>query len=265
MTYPVIKKQFELEDYRITYWEGGVSSDAAPLLFVHGWAVSVIPYQELLNSLSQHYRVIAPVLPNLGESKGPYSVWNYHSYAQFLATFIHQLGLKQVHIMGHSLGGGVSIVFSALFPTLVRSLTLIDSTGVPSGSIPQVLPRRLVEMTAQTPQMRFPQVGKIFQAFSYNILMAPQNVLATLWLSLEQDLKPLLPKIQAPTLVLWGGNDMTTPLQCAETLLQEIKDSRMQVLDQGFHEWCLFLVEDFTKMVCRFLNGIEVESREKLR
>ncbi|MER3588846.1 MAG: alpha/beta hydrolase, partial [Mastigocladus sp. ERB_26_1] len=67
---------------------------------------------------------------------------DYESYAKFLLSFLEVLNIKQVHVVGHSLGGGIAIVLSNLCPDKVKSLVLVDSTGLPSASILEIIPRR---------------------------------------------------------------------------------------------------------------------------
>lgn len=255
----LIEKQIYFAGCNVSYLVGGPISAAPPILFVHGWGVSVDPYRELLTLLAQRYRVIAPYLPNLGTSTGPQSVWNYDDYTRVLIDFINILNLEKVHLVGHSLGGGISAQLAATLPVVVNSLVLIDSTGIPSGTIPTVLPRRLVEMSAQMFQARLPQLQQIFQAFTYNCLFNLQNVAETLKVALEGDLRSLLPQIQAPCLLLWGGQDLTTPLNVAQEFLSYIPNSQLVVVEEGFHEWNLFLVEKSSSIILNFLDGIEAK------
>ncbi|MFQ4142833.1 alpha/beta hydrolase [Chlorogloeopsis sp. ULAP02] len=168
--------------------------------------------------------------------------------------------MKKVHVIGHSLGGGIAATLAALKPNLVKSLILVDSTGIPVEPVPFVLAQRAIEMTAQTPQMRFPQVLQIFQAFSYNLLFRSQNTIKALMLSLEKDLKTLLPQIQSPCLLLWGANDLTTPLKAAQEFSQLIKGSQLIIVEGVYHEWSIFFVERFTNLVFDFINEIESQN-----
>jgi pimeloyl-ACP methyl ester carboxylesterase len=76
-----------------------------------------------------------------------------------------------VHLVGHSLGGGIAITLATLAPERVKSLVLVDSTGVPRVSLLQVIPRRALEMTAQLllPKLGL-KLGKIPQVFTHNLL-----------------------------------------------------------------------------------------------
>ncbi len=261
MTYQFIEKQVYVNELKISYLEGGIASTSEPILFLHGWGVGIEPYQEVINSLCKSYQVIAPYLPGFGKSSGSNLNWNYDNYANLIIDFLKTLNLKKVHLIGHSLGGGIAATLAASMPNIVESLILVDSTGIPVEPLPFVLVQRAIEMTAQAPQIKFPQIIQIFQGFFYNFFFKTEHTIQALLLSLEKDLKTLLPKIESPCLVLWGKNDLTTPLNAGQQFSQLIKHSQMIVVDEVYHEWIILFVEKFTSIVFDFLN--EVESGKK--
>ncbi|GAB1542794.1 alpha/beta hydrolase [Scytonema sp. NUACC21] len=256
MSYQFVQKQVYVEQNKIFYLEGGNVSNSETILFLHGWGVGVLPYQEILNVLCDRYRVIAPELPGFNRSTESQLNGEYNGYANFISSFLKSLNITKVHLIGHSLGGGIAAVVAALMPNLVKSLILVDSTGIPVEPVPLVFLQRAVEMTAQTPQMRFPQIFQIVEGFSYNLFFRTYNTIQLLLMSLTKDIRPLLPKIQSPCLLLWGSNDLTTPLSAARKFSQFIEDSQLIVVDGLYHEWSIFCVEKFTTIVFDFLDGI---------
>ena len=95
MTYQFIKKQVYVNEYKICYLEGGIASNLEPILFLHGWGVSIEPYQEILNVLCKQYKIIAPALPGFGKSEGNEANWDYEKYANFLLNFLQKLEIKK--------------------------------------------------------------------------------------------------------------------------------------------------------------------------
>lgn len=257
MKYALVEKQINLPNYRLSYLEGGNPFSLSTILFLHGWSISIEPYQNNLNKLAERHRIIAPYLPGFSKSTTPKLLQSYNDYAQCILEFVKVLELKQLHLIGHSLGGAIGILLAASNPSLVSSLTLVDSTGIPLGSLPEVLLRRSVEMTAEVVEMKLDVVSKMVQNFVYNCLFNPQNVIQSAWICLEEDVRPFLPKIKAPTLVLWGKNDQFTPLHIGQEFAQGIKNSRLIVLEGEYHEWSLFKPETFVALVFDFLEKIE--------
>lgn len=256
MNYQFTKKQVYINEQKIFYLEGGTASNSEPILFLHGWGVGVQPYQEVLNVLCKRYYVIAPELPGFNSSSSDKLNWDYNDYADLISAFLQRLNIKKVHFIGHSLGGGIAATIAALMPDFVESLILVASTGIPVEPIPLVFVQRAIEMTAQAPHIKFPQIIQIFQAFSYNLFFRTYHTLQILLMSLDKDLKPILPKIESPCLLVWGKNDLTTPLKAAQEFSQLIKNSKLIVVDGAYHEWSIFFVDKFTTLVFDFLDEI---------
>jgi pimeloyl-ACP methyl ester carboxylesterase len=248
----------DLKDCSIFYTQGGLKSDSTPILLLHGWGISAEPYHEILNLLAEQHFVLAPDLPSFGRSSYPNLIPDYDSYAKFLLSFLDALNLQQVHLVGHSLGGGIAITLSALAPDRVKSLVLVDSTGNPSVSLLEAIPRRAFEMTAQLllPKLKL-KLADIPQVFSHNVLFNTGNVIQALLLSLLVDLKHLLPSIQAPCLLLWSEKDLTTPLSAAQEMAAKIPDSRLTTVEEGWHEWGLWYPEKITSIMLAFTHEAE--------
>lgn len=248
----------DLKDCSIFYQQGGLKSSSTPILFLHGWGISAKPYHESLEILAQQHPLLAPDLPSFGRSSYRALIPDYDSYAEFMLAFLETLNIERVHLVGHSLGGGIAITLSTLVPDKVSSLVLVDSTGIPSVSIPEIVPRRAIEMTAQIsiPKLKL-QLVDIPQVFSHNLLFNTGNVVQALVLSLYQDLRHLLPKIKAPCLLLWSEKDLTTPLTAATQMAATIPGSRLVTVEEGWHEWKLWHPEKFASLVLDFIAQVE--------
>jgi pimeloyl-ACP methyl ester carboxylesterase len=142
-------------------------------------------------------------------------------------------------------------------PSIVSSLVLVDSTGIPLGSLPEVLLRRSIEMPAQLGAIKLAPLSKMWQSSLYNWLFRTQNVIQTAWLSLEEDLRPLLSQIEAPSLVVWGENDRFTALKLGQDLAQGIKGSRLIVVEGEYHEFSMFRPEKVASIIFDFIDEIE--------
>lgn len=236
----------------------GQNSGAIPILFLHGWGISAEPYQEVLERLGQEHPVFAPDLPSFARSPYNKLIPDYKSYATFLVKFLDTLNLEQVHLVGHSFGGGISIAIAALFPERVKSVVLLGSTGIPTVSVPEIISRRAIEMVAQLflPELEL-KLTTIPKVFSHNLLFNTVNLLQALLLSLYGDLRHLLPNVQAPTLLLWSDKDLTEPLSIAQEMAATIPNSKLIIVPEGYHEWGLWYPEKFTSMTLEFIRPIE--------
>lgn len=242
------------------YQQSGDCSDT-PIVFLHGWGISADPYREVLHHLAKHRSVIAPDLPTFARSQSGEFIPTYERYAERVLELVDRLGLKRIHLMGHSLGGGIAAALAALAPARIASLVLVNSTGVPVGSIPEVLLRRAIEMPLQIslPKLKL-QLIDIPQVFIHNLLFNTDNVLQGLLLSLEGDLRSQMAQISAPCLLLWSEKDFTTPLSVTKEFLKSIPNATLVKVEEGYHEWVLLYPEKFSAIVTRYLQGIEKAS-----
>lgn len=251
------EKQVDIKEGKISFWEGGQASSSTPIVFLPGWSVSVAPYQESLKALSERYHVLAPDLPGFGKSSNFNLLQNYQDYADCIIDFLESLTIKKIHIIGHSMGGAIAITIATSMPSLVRSLVVVDSTGIPLGSLPEVMLRRSIELPAQLGSMKFVPLSNMVQSFFYNCLFRTKNVIGAAGISLVGDVRPMLSHIECPTLVLWGENDRFTPMNLAQELAQGIKGSQLILLKGEYHEWSMFRPEKFSLIICDFIDEVE--------
>lgn len=246
--------QIDLGACSIAYLRGGVS-DQTPIVLLHGWGISAMPYRETLQLLAQSHLVIAPDLPSFAGSSYLGFLESYGRYAELIVAMLDRLGLDRVHLVGHSFGGGIAMTIAAVERHRVASLTLIDTTGIPIGSLIEVGLRRAIEMPLQLNLPKFYlQLVEIPLVFSHNLLFNAQNVIQALKLSIEEDLRPLMPMIQAPCLLLWSKLDLTTPLAIAEEMQDKIPNAELVAVEEGFHEWALLYPEKLAAQILQFLS-----------
>jgi len=260
----LVNRRIELKDCSIFYQQSEQHLSSAPILFLHGWGISSQPYQEILELIAQQHAIIAPDLPSFARSPYPNLIPDYDTYAKLLLEFIEALNLEQVHIIGHSIGGGIAITLDTLIPDKIKSIVLLDSTGIPSASLPEIALRRAIEMTVQIslPKIKL-QFVDIPQVFSHNLLFNTGNVVQALLISLYKDLRHLLPKIQAPCLVLWSKKDLTTPLSAAQEMVNLIPNSRIIAVEEGCHEWGLWYPEKLVSIALDFIEQIELDRSDR--
>ena len=201
---------------------------------------------------------LAPDLPGFGGSDSSTSHWNYEDFARVIQLFVEAVGVKSVHLMGQSMGGGISIVLATLTPGLVSSLVLIDSNGIPLPSFSKIFWQRLIELPAQAWATSFTlhHLGMI-TAFLYNSILRTRNTIDSLRLSLTVDVRPILSRVNTPCLILWGSNDRTIPLSSAQALKLAISGAELIVIPNAHHEWSVLMPEKFSSVVSEFVREIE--------
>lgn len=118
---------------------------APPLVLVHGMRDHALGFMELIEALQDRYYVIAADLRGHGHSDktGTYTMVQF--VADLRALFTHKQIDKAI-LLGHSLGGHITLRFTATYPELVQRLVLLDGMGPPGiETAPEILNNRFRE------------------------------------------------------------------------------------------------------------------------
>ena len=118
---------------RLHYVDWG-NDDAPHLLLVHGGRDHCRNWDWVATDLQDDYHIIAPDLRGHGDSQwlvgGNYT---HLDYVYDIAQLVQQKNMSPVTIMGHSLGGSISLIYSGLYPDTVKQLISIEGMGIPSA------------------------------------------------------------------------------------------------------------------------------------
>ena len=132
-----VSSSYVSQRLRLHYVDWG-NAGAPPLVLVHGGRDHARSWDWVAHALRRDYHVIAPDLRGHGESS--WALGGHYTLAEFtldLAQLIDLLEVPQVTLVGHSLGGAVSIQYAAVFPERVAKLVAIEGLGPP----PQIADR----------------------------------------------------------------------------------------------------------------------------
>jgi len=128
---------------RLHYVDWG-NEDAPPLLLIHGGRDHCRNWDWVASELRHDYHVIAPDLRGHGDSQWMVGGGYLHiDYVYDIAQVVQQKHMSPVTVMGHSLGGSISLIYAGLYPETVTKLISIEGMGAPprwshSGSTPKV-------------------------------------------------------------------------------------------------------------------------------
>jgi pimeloyl-ACP methyl ester carboxylesterase len=220
-----------------------------------------------LAGLSRWFRVVAWDAPGAGASADPAASFTTTSYARCLATFLDTMGIGRAHVVGLSWGGILAQEFYRQFPERLRCLVLADTYAGWKGSLPEpawkerlagcllyasgpseaVAPRFLPGMlTDDAPRALRDELSAIISDFH------PAGFRLMSLSSAEMDTRELLPRIMAPTLVLWGEEDRRSPLHIAEQLHGAIPGAELAIIPNAGHVSNMEQPDAFNAHVRRF-------------
>jgi pimeloyl-ACP methyl ester carboxylesterase len=120
---------------RLHYVDWG-NEDAPPLLLVHGGRDHCRNWDWVAQALRDEYHVIAPDLRGHGDSQWLIGAgYSMIDYVYDIAQLVHQQRLAPLTIIGHSLGGGISLQYTGIYPENVSKLVAIEGLGPPPEMI----------------------------------------------------------------------------------------------------------------------------------
>jgi pimeloyl-ACP methyl ester carboxylesterase len=220
-----------------------------PLVLVHGGAVDGRMWEPQLAALADEFTVVAWDEPGAGRSSDVPADFGLADYANCLAALIETLALGPAHIAGLSWGGTVAQELYRQHPGLVATLILIDTYAGWKGSLPEEEVRaRLegVDRILAAPAGEFdPTLPGLFAgappAEFVPLLedmaagVRPESLRTQMSVMAEADQRDLLPRIDVPTLLIWGDQDARSPLSVARQLDEAIPDTKLVVIPACGH------------------------------
>lgn len=233
----------------------------APVLLLHGWGGSSQTLSCIVAALADAFCVHAVDLPGFGWSGPPALPWGSGEYAAHIERVMQQMGLPRAALVGHSFGGRVAIALAARHPGRVSRLVLVASAGIRprrgAGYFLRVGAAKLAKRVFRPPVWGATG-GRVLSWLEGRVgsrdYRAAGRMRPTLVKVVNEDLTPLLPTIQAPTLILWGDQDREVPLVAMETMAAGIPRSRLVVLPGAGHFLFLDMPEEFCRTLKEFLQ-----------
>ena len=224
------------------------------LLLLHGWGVDSREFEGLMKEFSASHKVIAPDLPGFGTSGDPTGVWGVDEYAAWVIEFMDALKIDRATVLGHSFGGRLTIRIAS-DPATAGRIDRLILTGSAGLRHKRPFKGRFRGWMFRTLSKLFPGLREKFarKFASRDYLAASPLLRRCLVKVVNEDLAPRLPKIQQPTLLVWGRNDTETPVADGYTMNSLIPDSRLEVLAEAGHFAFVNKPDEFTRLMKEFL------------
>ncbi len=235
---------------KITLAQGSVEAESfgtGPTLVVfHSLLADRTSFDAVIPDLAAHFRVIVPALPGFGHSAP--APGGLAGVADRMAEAIAELGGK-VALLGNGYGGFVALQMTLRAPHLVSRLVIADAgaafsepgraafRGMAMGAaakglegIADIAMRRLF-----SPDFHAENPALVAERRAIFLQSNPEIVIAACTALADMDLRPQIPAIAIPTLVIVGAQDEATPPAMSEELAELLPHARLQILDGLAH------------------------------
>ncbi|HEY8326235.1 MAG: alpha/beta fold hydrolase [Ktedonobacterales bacterium] len=234
-----------------------------PTLLLHGWGASSDLFAATMRGLGDGFDLIAPDFPGFGKTAPPPAPWGVGEYMDWTLRLMDWLGVERANLVGHSFGGRVSIKLAALHPERVARLVLTDAAGIRPqrdwryhARVRSFKAMRSLAQWRYTPQSLREWAGaQVARQGSPDYKAASGTVRSSFVRVVNEDLRAYLPRIHAPTLLIWGDRDEDTPLADAQLMERLIPDAGLVVFEGAGHYAYLEQPGRFCVIVKQFFQG----------
>lgn len=282
VTYQLPVKKLKLNSEEIAYSETGKGETT--LLFVHGLSSTMDSWQKNISELKDQYHTIAVDLPGYGKSSKNKTDYSLKEYAMMLNDFIQKKELENVVLVGHSMGGQISIHTVLNYPQNFEKLVLIAPAGIETFSEKEAA----IMKSAYTPAMvESTSDEQILANYKLNFYSFPEDALKmvdqriamkkaedfpqyaetvvnNIHAMLDEPVIDRLSELDLPVLMIFGKNDMLIPNryfhpeESIDNLLKvskdRIKDLKVETIDEAGHFVNFEKCDQVNEAIRNFIN-----------
>lgn len=260
------------------YWQMG--DRGSTIILLHGGNGSIEFWLYNIATLAGHHRVYAFDMVGSGKSDRPDASYSLRYQAEFLHGFMAALKIDTATLIGNSMGGGVSLEFTRLYPDRVDKLVLVDSMGfgreISLGirliTLPAIINllrpgRWMIPAMLRSNFYDGSQLPPEWIEFRYPIFAIPGSNRVILQLGrsnfnlggvraeVYQPTIDSLPQIRQQTLVIWGAEDRIIPVKHADIAAAGLPNCQLDIFPNCGHHPYLEYPERFDRSVLEFLAG----------
>ena len=242
-------------------------ADGTPVLFLHGYSDHWLSAAPILPFLPPAWRLIAPDQRGHGRSERPEGGYEIATLAADAAALLDALGVERASVVGHSMGSLVAQRLAAAHPERVARLVLVGGGAslVESAvlqafvaevrALPDPVPRAFVDAFQADSTVR-PVSAALVEALVDEGCRMPARV----WRAIADGLasfdgRPDLPRIAAPTLLVWGDGDAFFSRADQEQLLAGLPSARLLTCTGTGHAPHWEEPERFARDLAAFLSA----------
>ncbi len=246
------------QEGKFTYLETG--GGELNLMLLHGLFGALSNFEGIIRYFGRRYNVLVPILPIF---ELPLRKVSLKGLVDHLVQFTEFKGLRDVHVLGNSLGGHLALLFALAKPESTASITLTGSSGLFESAMGSTFPKRgdydyirkKTEDTFFDPATATKElVDEVFDIV--NDRNKAIRVIATAKSAIRHNLGDKLHTILAPTLLIWGLQDKVTPPFVAEKFHELLPNSELVFIDRCGHAPMMEHPDEFNKHLERFLEKV---------
>lgn len=249
--------EIKLRNVKVYYekYELPKENKKPPILLIHGFLSSTHSFRKIIPLLREHYSVFSLDLPGFGKSEKALNfTYSYHNYGTLIIDFIKKMNLAKVILIGHSMGGQISLYAAKQAPNLIDKLILLGSSAylrrarrlavyfsyfpcfpwfIKKWFEKQDVKKKFLTVVYQPSMIYEESIQGYLEPFKDKLFF---ESMVRLLRQREGDLSSQeLKQIETPSLLIWGREDRTVPLHIGEKLVTDLPNAKLVVYEETGH------------------------------
>jgi len=259
------------------------------IVLVHGLGdLASDTWNGIIPELAKQFHVVSFDLPGFGRSSKANLLYSPDSYAAFIDFVVSRFTQEKIMLVGHSLGGNLALRYATLYPQKVKRLMLVDAAGVlhrisyskflvhfgikllpqfyaqQSDDVQSFTNMIIGQIAAQSDLVDAGEKMLLNDPSLRQTLLGGEPQAIAAYAMIMTDYTGLLPKLQVPTLILWGKQDIVIPLRNGKVMATNLPNAGLVVFDQTGHSPAHERPQRFLSWIQRFTAGTDAEFNQLL-
>lgn len=247
------------QEGKFSYIEIG---EGTPIVILHGLMGGLSNFDGVGNYFPpKGYKVIIPELPIY---KMPILKTNVKTFAKYVKEFLDYKKLKDVILLGNSLGGHIGLLCTKLYPEYVQALVITGSSGLYESAMGESYPKRgdrdYIQKKAENVFYDPKVATKEIVDEVYETVNDRNKLIRTLAIAksaIRHNMGKDLPSMNTPTCIIWGKNDNVTPPEVAVEFHEKLPDSDLFWIDKCGHAAMMEHPAEFNEILYNWLQDRE--------
>ena len=212
------------------------------ILILPGWGNTRKTFDYMINFLKNFATIYIIDFPGFGKTKFPSRDLTIYDYANLIKDFISYNSISNYAIISHSFGTRISLILCGMLNSLNDKLIIIDGAGIKEKKklhdkiktiIYKILKKLKILLPRKIKNKYLNKLNSIFGSTDYNNL---DNKMKNTFIKVvNEDLTYLLRNIKQETLLIWGENDLDTPLESGKIMEQLLDNGTLITLKNTGH------------------------------
>ena len=250
------------------------------VVLVHGIAGEAANWFSQINSLREHYHVLTFDLPGFGTSSRDNRLYSPTNYSRFIHHVTQKFAKGKFHLIGHSMGGAISLRYAGMYPDDIKRLILVDAGGVlHKHAFTKTLAYKWINIVQKVTYWTGPEINgyaslvleameewlpldlkQAIESPEIRDIVLQSNSLPIAGVALiTEDFSDAIKAVRVPTMIVWGEYDLITPLRTGKILQANLEKAYLRVLANAGHSSMADRPLEFNQLMLSHLQMDEAE------